>query len=255
MEMCINNASHASTDLSVCTSDIYDWLLCNCLALNPDKSGSAVFGTSSKMIAISKLLSPTVAGAPIAISNNINSLGVTLDGKLSFDKHVDNVCRGCYFRIRALRYVRSAMSWETANMVACAIVSSRLDYCNSVLAGITSANLDRLQSVQNTLARVVTGMQRWDHITPVLAGLHWLPVQAWITFKIATMVYKIREPRQPTYLLELITDYIPSVLFVPPRPTDLQSTLVILQPVLALFVTLQQQSGTVCQLTYVCLTH
>ena len=63
---------------------------------------------------------------------------------------------------------------------------------------------------QNTLARVVTGTRRRDHITPVLAGLHWLPVQARITVKVATMVYKIRETRQPKYLSKLITDYIPS---------------------------------------------
>ena len=201
----VNNASHVSTDLSECTSDIYDWLLHNCFALNPDKSESAVFGSSSKMIAVSKLLSPTVAGAPIAISKHIKSLGVMLDGKLSFDKHVDNVCRCCYFHIRALRHVR-----ETANMVACAIVSSRFDYCTSVLAGMSSANLDRLQRVQNTLACVVTGTRRRDYIIPVLAGLHWLPVQARITCKVATMVYKIRETRQPTYLSELITDHIPS---------------------------------------------
>ena len=121
------------------------------------------------MIAVSKLLSPTVAGAPIVISKHIKSLGVTLDEKLFFDKHVDNVYRDCYFHIRALRHVRSAMSRETTNMVACAIVSSKFDYCNSVLAGMSSANLDRLQHVQNTLARVVTGTRRRDHITPVLA--------------------------------------------------------------------------------------
>ena len=97
------------------------------------------------------------------------------------------------------------VAWPT-----CAIVSSRLDYCNSVLAGMSSANLDRLQRVQNTLARVVTETRRRDHITPVLVELHWLPVQARITFKVATMVYKIRETRQPTYLSELIADYIPS---------------------------------------------
>ena len=69
------HASHAYTDISECTSDIYDWLLHNCLALNPDKSESAVFGTSSKMIAVSKLLSPTVAGAPIAISKTNQEFG------------------------------------------------------------------------------------------------------------------------------------------------------------------------------------
>ena len=180
---------------------------CYTIASHSTRTSRNLQCSSSKMIAVSKLLSPTVSGAPIAISKHIKNLRVTLDGKLSFDKHVDNVCRDCHFHIRALRHVRSAMSRETANMVACVIVSSRHDYCNSVLAGMSSANLDRLQRVQNTLARVVTGTQRRDHITPVLAGLHWLPVQARITFKVTTMVYKIRETRQPTYLSKLITDY------------------------------------------------
>ena len=66
----------------------------------------------------------------------------------------------------------------------------------SRLADMSNANLDRLQRVQNTLARVVNGTPRRDHITPVLAGLHWLHVRARIKLKVATLVYKIRETRQ-----------------------------------------------------------
>ena len=83
-------------------------------------------------------------------------------------------------------------------MVAFAIVSSRLEYCNSVLAGMSTDNLDWLQRVQNSLARVVTETPRRDYVTPVLVGLHWLPVRARITSKVATLIYKICETRQPT---------------------------------------------------------
>ena len=130
-----------------------------------------------------------------------------MDQHLTFDSHVGNVCKAAYFHIRGLRHVRSAKSRETANTVACAIVGSRLDYCNSLLAGIFSKNLDRLQRVQNTLARLVTGTQRREHITPVLAELHWLPVRARITSKISTIVFKLRQNRQPSYLAELIQEH------------------------------------------------
>ena len=87
------------------------------------------------------------------------------------------ICKASYFHIRALRHIRSSLTTEAAKTVAVAIVSSRLDYCNSLLAGTSASNLARLQLVQNTLARVVAQKSRYYHITPVLAGLHWLPVR------------------------------------------------------------------------------
>ena len=72
------------------------------------------------------------------------------------------------------------------------------------------ANFDKLQLVQNTLACVVTGHKRSDHITPVLADLHWLPVKSRMTFKIASLTYTIRKFGQPEYLRTLISDYKPT---------------------------------------------
>ena len=73
-------------------------------------------------------------------------------------------------------HIRSSLTTEACKTVAAAIVGSRLDYCNSLLAGTSFSNLARLQLVQNTLARVVAQKSRVCHITPILADLHCLPV-------------------------------------------------------------------------------
>ena len=90
------------------------------------------------------------------------------------------------------------------------MVSSRLDYCNSVLYGISSSNLSKLQRVQNASARTVMGTKRHQHITPVLAELHWLPVTARIQFKIALLTFKTLTTHQPSYLFDLLQAHQPS---------------------------------------------
>ena len=94
-----------------------------------------------------------------------------------------------------------------AKTIASAIVGSRLDYCNSLLAGTSVSNLARLQLVQNTLARVVARKSRFDHITPVLSGLHWLPICHRINFKIATITYRVLQSQQSSYLAAFIPRY------------------------------------------------
>ena len=172
--------------------------------LNPDKSEVAMLCTSQRVKTLKNALSVTVAGAPINLLENIKSLGVTLVSSLSFDKHVNDICKACYFHIHGLRHVRRTMSKDTAQMIACSIIGFRLDYCNALLAGMSEQNLNKLQRVQNSQAPVVTGTHRRDHITPVLADLHWLPVRARITFKICMLVYKVRVTQQPTYMADLI---------------------------------------------------
>ena len=83
-------------------------------------------------------------------------------------------------------------------------VVTRLDYCNSLLAGIPSCQLDRLQSVFNAAARLVCRASRYDHITPLLRDeLHWLRCRERITFKLCVTVYKSLHNEAPSYLQEL----------------------------------------------------
>jgi len=118
--------------------------------------------------------------------------------------HVSAVCRACYFQLRQLRVILQSLTSEAATSLVHAFISCRLDYCNAMLYGIADCHLQRLQSVQNAAARLVTGLRRTEHITPILKSLHWLglPIRQWVTYKLATLVHKCINGRAPGYLAE-----------------------------------------------------
>jgi len=96
--------------------------------------------------------------------------------------NVDIVCKSSHFHLRALRHIRKHISADTTKTIACSMVDGRLDYCNSVLYGTSAMNLNKLQRVQNSAARIVTGSRRLEHARmPLLAELHWLPIKQYNT--------------------------------------------------------------------------
>jgi hypothetical protein len=151
-----------------------------------------------------------VAGSTIAYSVSLKSLGVTLDQSLTFDQHVQNVVKASNFHIRALQHIRPMLDREVANTIACSIVNTRLDYCNSLLYRTKVGNIKKLQRVQNSLARVVACSSQRDHITPVLKELHWLPVQQRIEYKVALVTHKVLATGQPHYLADLVSEHKPA---------------------------------------------
>ena len=201
-----------------CTQRVHNWLLNNGLHLNPSKSEAIVFYNprSKPLAALAKSIGTvSVAGSPIKLQTSIKNLGVYLDSTMSFDKQVSETCKACYFHIRALRHIRTSLTIEASKTIAAAIVGSRLDFCNSLLAGTSVSNLTRLQRVQNTLARVVAQKPRFCHITPVLSDLHWLPVRHRISFKIATVTFRVLQSQQPSYLSSLIPSHLSSIPTLP----------------------------------------
>ena len=118
----------------------------------------------------------------LSISGSKN-LGVIFDSDNSFDNHVAKVCRACYYHLRDLRRIHKFLGVETAILLANAMVSSRLDYCNSLLYGVSKSNKAKLQRVQNALCRIIFRLDKMSHVTPFLKKLHWLPIQHRILFK------------------------------------------------------------------------
>ena len=100
--------------------------------------------------------------------------------------------------MRDLRRIRQYLTPEVAVLAANALVSSRLDYCNSLFRGLSCFNQHKLQSIQNTLARIVTNHRKYAHVTPILKQLHWLPVKYRCMFKTATSVYKFLHSGSPS---------------------------------------------------------
>ena len=118
--------------------------------------------------------------------------------------------KSCNFHLRAFRHIRQYLDLCTANRVACSIISSRLDYCNSILRNTTQSNLNKLQLVQNSLARSVVCARRSDHITPIFRDLHWLPIVQRINYKIALITHRAYYDGAPEYLASLAVKYQPA---------------------------------------------
>ena len=148
-----------------------------------------------------------IAGSSVQLTDGVKILGVTLDSQLTFNKHVQNVCKSVNYQIKALRHIRSSLTTDMARTVACALVNTRLDYANSVLFGTSDANIKKLQRVQNSLASVVTNTRCTEHIHPILKQLHWLPIGHRIEYIVAN---KIRTTGHPGYLSHAVRDYMPS---------------------------------------------
>ena len=117
-------------------------------------------------------------------------LGVLFDKHFTFCSHISAVCNSCFYHMRDLRRIRHHLDLDSANLLATALVSSRLDYCNSLLYGIADIDLTRLQRVKNQLACLVTKSPPFTRSIPLLRSLHWLPVRFRILFKINLLTYK-----------------------------------------------------------------
>ena len=101
--------------------------------------------------------------------------------------------------------VRRILGAEVTSGLVSTFVTTRLDYCNSVLAGLPQSTIDPLQRIQNAAARLVAGTGTRDHITPVLQNLHWLPIRFRIVYKLCVLMHLVRVGRSPAYLSDMMT--------------------------------------------------
>ena len=109
------------------------------------------------------------------------------------------------FHIRDIGKIRKFLTVESCKVLVNSLVISQLDYCNAAYYGLPSYLILRLQRVQNTAARLISCTHKYDHITPVLIELHWLPIEYRLKFKIFLHVFKVINGLSPTYLTNLIT--------------------------------------------------
>ena len=119
--------------------------------------------------------------------------------------HVGKVCSKAFRGLYNIRQIRKFLSMDSTKTLIHAFVTSHLDYCNSLLAGIPQYQLQRLQKVLNAAARLIYQSPRHSHITPILISLHWLPVKFRVDFKIALLVYKALNGSAPSYISALLS--------------------------------------------------
>ena len=173
----------------------------NKLKLNPDKTEFIVIGDDQIRSSLKSSFPVSLLGNTMEPAESVKNLGVILDAENSMQRHMANLCRISYYNLWELRRVRRYLNHETAVKVANALVSSHLDFCNSLLYNTKKAYTSRLQRVQNVLCRTVCKLNKYCHVTPFLHKLHWLPIHYRILFKYNLLIYKAIHLRQRPYLI------------------------------------------------------
>ena len=132
------------------------------------KTEFLLIGTKQQRLKFSNLTSLSLSNDIIPVSSSARNLGFIFDSDMSFSDQIKSVSKSCHFHIRDIRRIRHLLPLSAATALANSLVSSKLDYCNSLYSGISQANLNKLQRIQNSLARVITNTSKYQHITPIL---------------------------------------------------------------------------------------
>ncbi|KAK3559376.1 hypothetical protein QTP86_012786 [Hemibagrus guttatus] len=192
----------ASARISACLADISSWMTAHQLKLNPSKTELLIIPGD---LSPAQDLAISLSNSMISPTASARNLGVTMDNQLSFSSHVTNVTRSCRFLQYNIRRIRPFLSTQSTQVLVQSLVISRLDYCNSLLAGLPLNAICALQMIQNATARLVFSLPKFSHTTPLLRSLHWLPVAACIRFKTLMLAYKAKNGPAPSYLKALVT--------------------------------------------------
>ena len=126
----------------------------------------------------------TVGSEIIKPGHSIRNFGVIFDSCMTMLPHVNSVCKSAFYHIRNISRIRKFLPAECTEILVHAFVSSRLDYSNSLLHGSPKYVLQKLQRAQNTAARLIKLSRKYDHVTPHLMDLHWIPIEYRIQFNI-----------------------------------------------------------------------
>ena len=198
--------------LELCLASVQNWMAQHKLALNNEKTDFIIFGSNDSIKRLPRY-TLRVGQSEIEQSVKVKNVGFIMDHTLSNEQQINNICRIAFIQLRNLSRIKCFIDETLIH----AFITSRLDYCNALLVGTNGFLVSKLQRLQNACARLLTDTPRFDHITPVLIDLHWLPVKQRIVFKILMIIYKSLHGLSPMYLKELLSLHEPSRDF---RHTD-----------------------------------
>jgi hypothetical protein len=199
----------AQARMEACIADIKSWMRANKLQLNEDKTEFLII-TPARQADKVEITSIHVGDTVVTASPTAKNLGATFDNTMTQNAHVTALVKSCNYQLRLIGQARRYLTHNATEKVIHAFVSSRLDSGNALLNGLPDYQIGRVQRVQNTAARILTRTRKFEHISPILRSLHWLPVVRRIYFKVLCLTYKCLHNQAPKYMSDLLTPYHPT---------------------------------------------
>ena len=192
-----------------CVKYVQAWMRDHFLKMNSDKTEVLVIRPKNSKVAL-QLPSLTVGNTCVTPSEHCRNIGVIMDSHATMQRHVNATCRGAYFHLRNIARIKNCLDNIALKDIIRSLITTKLDYSNSLLYGLPQYIINKLQHVQNSAAHLITGTRKRDHIMPVLKSLHWLPIYQRTKFKILLLVHKAIKKGNPIYLQELLHHYVPT---------------------------------------------
>ena len=139
----------------------------NKLRLNAKNTEVPPVASTSRLSSVGRD-SIDIGGKRIPFKSLVRNLGVHLDQTLSIQQHSSSVCRAADLELRRIASIRLYLTQSATEKLVSSAITSWLDYCNSILAGLPLKQISRLQRVQNNAAKLVLRKSKYDHVTPLL---------------------------------------------------------------------------------------
>ena len=170
--------------------EVARWCCEHKLLINPGKTKFLIIGT--RQLQRSAVIESTISflGEDLSILTSASDLGVILDSALSYDEHTTKLTSMCMSKLCTIYRVKDCFNKDTLKLIIESLALSKLFYCPSVWANTSDSNIKKLQLVQNFAVRIITGARRFDHITPHLQQLGWLPVKDHLRYRDLLMTFK-----------------------------------------------------------------
>jgi len=204
----LNDANDCKDRLERCIEEVRSWSTSNMLKLNDSKTEFLVVGSKHSRVNLD-ISSISIGDATVPAVTSARNIGAVMDNKLTMADHVSSVCKSAYAHLRNIAQIRRYLTQDATATLIHSLVTSRLDNLNSLLFGLPDNVTAKLQRIQNHAAKVVVRKNKYDHVTPIMQSLHWLPVLYRIEYKILLITHKCLHGIAPEYLASRLQKYVP----------------------------------------------
>jgi hypothetical protein len=196
--------------IQTCARHLGKWLSVRQLKMNEGKTEILVVGSQRILRGISIPSSVDICGSEVSISQSVRDLGIIIDRSLTFHQHINKMTAAAFSYIHIIGRWRQSLPLSVRILLIHALVLSRINYCSSLLQGVASTSLKRLQHIINTSIRMASGKKREESIQPELKKLGWLPIQQHILWRFCCLIYKVKCSQRPLYLSRTLHPRVPS---------------------------------------------
>ena len=185
----LNSKHDCTTRIENCIAEIGIWMTQNLLKLNCDKTEFILFGTWQQLSKVNDI-GLHINSSIIKPTNHARNLGFIMDSLLKNGPHINKITSSCYCKLHNIAKVRPHLDTKLAQLIVQTLVLSNINYCNSLLAGSSQYQLNKLQHIQNMGCWVISNIRIHNHVSPAMKHLHWLKIPEGITYKLCLLVYK-----------------------------------------------------------------